>query len=318
MPVFTVFTPTYNRENLIHRVYDSLCAQTFRDFEWLIVDDGSTDGTRVIIEEWQKKSYFPIRYIFQERGHKKKAFNRGVREAEGELFLPLDSDDTALPYALETFYYYWTDIVPERRGNFVGVCALCADEKGQIIGDLFPQDIFESDSLECQYRYRIAGEKWGCLRTDILRQFPFPTEITGFVPEGIVWSAIAKHYKTRFINHALRIYYRELDSITQAVNSFREIQGMSAGRALYSGSVLENDLSWFFYNPPPCKLGTIKRRRYFLSFTLFPSISIIKRIAVSTVSERFKSVDIYLAAMKRIRSMSTEQSDTDTLCPPSG
>ena len=264
MPVFTVFTPTYNRENLIHRVYDSLCAQTFRDFEWLVVDDGSTDGTRVIVEKWQKKSHFPIRYIFQEHGHKKKAFHRGVQEAEGELFLPLDSDDVALPHALEIFKHYWTDIIPERRGDFVGVCALCVDEKGQIVGDPFPQDIFESDTLECRHRYRVTGEKWGCLRTDILRQFPFPTEIIGFIPEGVVWSAIAKHYKTLFINHTLRIYYSELDSITQTVNSLQEIQKISPGHAFYSGSALENDLSWFFYNP----LSFLKEAANFTRFSL--------------------------------------------------
>ena len=73
MPLFTVFTPTFNRADTISRVYDSLTLQTFRDFEWLIVDDGSQDGTRALVENWQKNSTFPIHYFWQPNGHKKKS-----------------------------------------------------------------------------------------------------------------------------------------------------------------------------------------------------------------------------------------------------
>lgn len=98
-PLFTVFTPTYNRAHLLHRVYESLKKQTCKDFEWLIVDDGSTDATGDLIAAWQQESLtdFPIRYIWQDNGHKKSAFNRGVKEAHGELFVPWDSDDVSSP-----------------------------------------------------------------------------------------------------------------------------------------------------------------------------------------------------------------------------
>src|SRR5258707_14117604 len=105
--VFTVFTPTWNRAHTLHRAYQSLHAQTFRNFEWLIVDDGSTDNTREIVEKWQAESEFPIRYIYQENQGKAAAFNRGVREAQGALFLTLDSDDACVNQALERFKYHW-------------------------------------------------------------------------------------------------------------------------------------------------------------------------------------------------------------------
>src|SRR5438874_2378327 len=94
---FTVLTPTYNRANTLPRVYDSLRAQSFRDFEWLVLDDGSSDGTKSLIEDWQATSDFPIRYIYQENQGKPAAFNRGVQEASGELLLTLDSDDACVP-----------------------------------------------------------------------------------------------------------------------------------------------------------------------------------------------------------------------------
>ncbi|MDP5238381.1 glycosyltransferase family A protein [Uliginosibacterium sp. 31-16] len=94
--LFTVFTPTYNRAAVL---YDSLCAQTCRDFEWLIVDDGSTDDTRELVARWQSEAGFSIHYVWQKNGHKKTAMNRGAAEARGELFLTLDSDDACLPDA---------------------------------------------------------------------------------------------------------------------------------------------------------------------------------------------------------------------------
>ena len=105
--VFTVFTPTFNRSLTLRRVYESLRLQTFRDFEWLIVDDGSTDCTKELVEKWRTESSFPIRYIYQENRGKPAAFNQGVQKAQGELFLTLDSDDACVPQALERLKYHW-------------------------------------------------------------------------------------------------------------------------------------------------------------------------------------------------------------------
>ncbi|MGQ9564843.1 MAG: glycosyltransferase family 2 protein, partial [Thermogutta sp.] len=95
---FTVFTPTYNRAHTLSRTYESIRRQTIRDFEWVIVDDGSTDGTDELVQQWQQEcNDFPIRYFWQPNQHKKVAFNRGVREAKGQWFVPIDSDDELLP-----------------------------------------------------------------------------------------------------------------------------------------------------------------------------------------------------------------------------
>ncbi len=206
--VFTVFTPTFNRSLTLSRVYESLCLQTFRDFEWLIVDDGSTDGTGELVEKWQTESGFPIRYIYQENQGKPAAFNRGVREAQGELFLTLDSDDACVPQALERFKYYWDRIPPTEKDKFSAVTVLCKDHNGKLVGDMFPRDVLDSDSIELFFKYNVKGEKWGFHRTDVLKQFPFPTVRNAkFVSEGVVWFAIARRFKTRFVNEMLRIYH---------------------------------------------------------------------------------------------------------------
>lgn len=242
---FTVFTPTFNRAHTLERAYRSLLSQTFRDFEWLVIDDGSTDKTRALIEGWQSQANFSIRYFHQENQGKHIATNHGVREAHGELFLTLDSDDACTPTALERFKHHWDAIPLDRRPFFSAVSALCEGENGAIHGNRFPQDVIDSNSIEIRYRYRVEGEKWGFHRTDVLRQFPFP-EIQGesFITEAYIWRAIARVYQTRYVNESLRIYFN--DDTHQAGRLSKVVVGQQAkGRTLYCQSVLNHDLSWF-------------------------------------------------------------------------
>lgn len=243
---FTVFTPTYNRAHTLARVYESLERQTFRDFEWLVVDDGSTDGTRELVAEWQRRASFPIRYVWQENQGKHVAFNRGVREARGELFLTLDSDDACVPEALERFKHHWDAIPAEQKPLFSAVTSLCAQPDGAIVGSRFPRDVTDSDSLEIRYRYKVKGEKWGFHRTDVLRQFPFPEAVKRqYVPEGIVWSRIARRYKTRFVNEALRIYFVEGPSMVHGGQPGKNAVGARLGHL----TVLNDELDFFRYAP---------------------------------------------------------------------
>ncbi len=208
MYTFTVFTPTYNRAHTLHRVYDSLKAQSFRDFEWLIVDDGSTDGTRAVVRQWKSEADFRIRYIWQQNRGQQAAINHGAREAQGELFLPLDSDDSCVPEALERFKFHWDSIPASQSEGFSGVTCLTQDPRGTIIGSRFPFEPTDSDSLEIRLKHNVTGEKWGFHRTEVMRDFPYP-EIEGekFCPNGLVWNRIALRYKTRYVNEALRTYF---------------------------------------------------------------------------------------------------------------
>jgi glycosyltransferase involved in cell wall biosynthesis len=208
-PLFTVFTPTFNRHHTLPRVYESLSSQTYTSFEWIIVDDGSTDGTRDLVRNWEQSAAFPIRYIYQENMGKHRAFNKAVIMANGSLFLTLDSDDSCVPETLEQFAEHWNAIAKEKRASFSGVMVHCMDPSGKIIGNRFPEASIDSLPLEMNRKYDIRGEKWGFHRTDILRQFPFP-EFVGewFIPEGIVWNRIGAAYQMRYVNEALRVYHQ--------------------------------------------------------------------------------------------------------------
>ena len=244
---FTVFTATYNRAHLLHRVYDSLMAQTFRDFEWLIVDDGSTDGTRTLIEAWCDEADFPIRYYHQTNQGKHVAYNHAVPQARGRFFLTLDSDDSCVPHALERLKNYWDTIPDWEKPNFSAVTVLCVDEGGGIVGDRFPHRITDSDPLELQYRFKVRGEKWGFQRTAVMRNFPFPVpdRKLSHVPESIVWNRIARKYKTRFVNDGLRIYHTESDSITATADVGRNAYSYMLGNRIK----LNEEIDYLRYAP---------------------------------------------------------------------
>jgi glycosyltransferase involved in cell wall biosynthesis len=258
--LFTVFTTTFNRSSTLPRVFDSLRAQTFRDFEWLIVDDGSTDGTKGLVEKWQCESGFPIRYVFQWNRGKPAAFNRGVEEAQGELFLTLDSDDACVPQALERLKYHWDNIPLHEKHKFSAVTALCEDQNGKLVGDKFPRDVLDSDSIELYFKYKVSGEKWGFHRTDVLKQFPFPVvENTKFVSEGVVWFAISRKFKTRFVNEALRIYHID-DNVGDHLSSLSP--AVLAGRAVFHKYVLNELPGWFFSMPRKILRSAVNFSRY--------------------------------------------------------
>lgn len=222
-PLFTVFTPTYNRAHTLDRVYQSLLAQTFTDFEWLIVDDGSTDGTRELVSRFISEELISIRYFQQPNGGKHVAFNRGVLEARGELFLPFDSDDRCIPTALERFRAHWLEIPDLERINFSGVTCLCKDEKGDFVGGMLPESILEGHPYKVTSSYRLKGEKWGFHCTSILRKYPFPVfEGERFVPESLIWNRIGKLYKIRFINEALRYYFNSMDGLSNSMAGIRQ------------------------------------------------------------------------------------------------
>ncbi|MDR5638518.1 glycosyltransferase family 2 protein [Thermosynechococcus sp. PP42] len=244
MPSITLFTPTYNRAHTLPRLYQSICRQTLRNFEWLIVDDGSTDGTQALVEQWQSADNdFPIRYIWQPNQHKKVAFNRGVREARGKWFVPIDSDDELLPDALEQFMRMWQSIPEAEVDRYCAVVGLCVDAHGAVVGDRFPSEPLDATAIEQWFDHRIRGEKLGCLRTDVLRSYLFPEDIPNYVPESVVWFPMAQRYTQRCFNVPVRIYHRDVESVTQPVNALRAKYQNAEGAVLSYAEVL-NCVTW--------------------------------------------------------------------------
>lgn len=160
--LLTIFTPTYNRINELERLYSSLISQTDFRFEWLIVDDGSTDDTENMVVSWLDTSPFPIRYIKQPNSGKHVAHNHGATEASGEYFICVDSDDWLEPNAVETILH---DITA--------------------LDTWFPDGADKIELADMRMKYGLVIETAIVFNTDVLRRHPFPV-VQGerFIPEG--------------------------------------------------------------------------------------------------------------------------------------
>jgi glycosyltransferase involved in cell wall biosynthesis len=217
--MITVFTPAYNRAHLLPRLFESLCKQTYKDFEWVIVDDGSVDDTRSVVEQFSQYSTLntnTIRYFYQENGGKHRAINRGVKEARGELFFIADSDDTLPPDALEKVSGIYEGI--KDYPIFAGVCGLDGTFDGKVIGSGLPEEVIDDNSIAVRFKLGVTGDMKEVFRTSVLKEFPFP-EIEGerFCPEVLLWNRIATKFKLRYFNQIVYLAEYQDDGITAGI-----------------------------------------------------------------------------------------------------
>lgn len=202
---FSIFIPTYNRAHLLPRALESIAAQTCRDFEVVIVDDGSTDATAALVRDWQARAGFPIVYHRQENQGKHGAHNAALPLLRGELTVILDSDDLLVPDALERLGRHWDAIPPDERERFSGVEGLSAFLDGRLNGSGLPQAVLDADYLSLRRRHGVRGDMKGCVRTDLLRRFPFPRfEGERHIRPSLLWNRIGREYRTRFVNEVIQ------------------------------------------------------------------------------------------------------------------
>ena len=210
----TVFTPTYNRAYILENLYRSLQRQSYTDFEWLVVDDGSSDGTDKLFEAWQKEDNpFPIRYVRQENGGKCRAINHGLALAQGELFFTVDSDDYLTDDALEKVDR-WEKELP-RDGNFCGFVANRGTAPDVTPNTLFPEPYRDGTLLD--FYYGVDGERAFIFYTAIHRAYLYP-EFPGenFMIESITWNRMAHDgYRVRFYNDIIWIWEYIEDGLTR-------------------------------------------------------------------------------------------------------
>ncbi len=204
MNKITVFTPTYNRAYKLPKLYESLLIQTEKDFEWLIIDDGSTDETEELVKEWLNENKIIIRYYKQENGGKHRAINKGADLAKGELFFIVDSDDFLTDNALERIFFHYDNIKSNK--DFCGVSGLRAFPNNMRIGGEVDFDILDCTLTERSHKYKIKGDMAEAYITSILKEYKFP-DIKGetFCAESLVWNTIAKKYKLRYFYEKIYI-----------------------------------------------------------------------------------------------------------------
>ncbi len=216
----TVFTPTYNRAYRLPDLYHSLQKQTCKDFEWLVIDDGSTDDTSELFEKWKDEKSFSIRYIKQSNGGKHRAVNHGVKEANGELFYIVDSDDILPPEAMQRIINQYLPI--KNDVSFGGICGLKAFYNGEKVGGECNFGTLDCTSLDFRYKYQIKGDMAEVIRTSVFKEFPFP-EIEGerFCPEALIFNRIATKYKLRYFYEKVYLCEYLEDGLTASIVKVR-------------------------------------------------------------------------------------------------
>ena len=201
--MITIFTSTYNRCHTLERLYESLCRQTSFDFEWLVVDDGSTDDTKEYIQSLSEDR-FAIRYYYQPNGGKHRAINRGVKLANGEWFFIVDSDDYLTDNAISFLYSYLKEIEEDNR--YCGVVTLRITPDYATIGIPCVYDVLDTDFLSLREKYKMTGDSADIIRTCVLKEYPFPDfENEKFCTEAVVWNRIAQKYIVKYIKKGVYV-----------------------------------------------------------------------------------------------------------------
>ena len=209
MATLTIFTPAYNRAHTIWRTYESLCRQTCKDFEWLIVDDGSVDNTKELVDGWIAENKIPIRYIYQQNQGMHGAHNTAYKNIETELNTCIDSDDYMPDDAVEQIVSFWRVNGSEKYAGMVG---LDVDTKGNIIGTGFPEDVKET-TLTGFYENGGRGDKKLVYRTDVVRKYPeYPIfENEKYVGLAYKYMLIDKDYRLLTLNEPLVVVEYQQD-----------------------------------------------------------------------------------------------------------
>lgn len=218
MHTLTVFTPAYNRAHTLPRTYASLVNQTSKDFEWLIIDDGSVDNTKDLVDGWIKEGKISIRYIFQNNLGMHGAHNTAYKNISTILNTCIDSDDYMPIDAVEKIVAFWKSKGSE---EYAGIVGLDYTEGGGLIGTVFPEDMKET-TLSGFYRNGGRGDKKLVYRTDIVKQYPeYPIfEGEKYFSLGYKYLLIDQDYKLLTLNELLVIVDYQADG--SSLNMYRQ------------------------------------------------------------------------------------------------
>jgi glycosyltransferase involved in cell wall biosynthesis len=199
-----IFTPTYNREEYLPILYDSLLRQTEQSFQWIIVDDGSTDNTRSVVEQFLKDGQIPIVYYWQNNCGKHIAHNKGVELCDTELFFCVDSDDFLLPETVADVLKVWSS--RNRSKEYIGIVALRGHTDGRIMGNAMPDRLAESSLSDLYNLYGKKGETALIFATKYLKKHMFPHfENEKFLSEEIIYNELENEGKFIVYNKVLYI-----------------------------------------------------------------------------------------------------------------
>jgi len=237
MKKITIITPTYNRAKTLPKVFESLLNQSFKDFLWIILDDGSTDNTHEVVQNFQLLNpFFEIIYKKDKNRHKFLTVLEGVKMVKTPYFMVIDSDDIYPENSLEILISEVEKT--DNQDDYISVMGLSADENGHIVGDQYPKNGFDGSILEMRYKYKVRGDKFGIFITqtyqrEIAGKDYSQYEGKGYIPQSVIFNDYdAKGVKTRFINKVVRFYLKDEDDTASVSNtrwSGKNLFGLAEG-----------------------------------------------------------------------------------------
>lgn len=241
----TIFTPTYNRAYTLGRLYDSIRRQKGCEFEWVIVDDGSIDNTEELVRQWmeQDANPFDIRYFKQENSGKHVAWNKGLHEAKGDIFLPVDSDDRLVPSALQSVLRMVGTVSPSDKIIAVSGTRLFPGEK--LTGGILQSrtsGYIDYSSIDRRSK-GISGDLAEAFFSERLRLYPFPSFVDEkFVPEAVIFNRFSNDgFKIRGFSDPLYCCEYLEDGYTRNVDAL--LVSNWKGYSLYIKELLRSPVS---------------------------------------------------------------------------
>lgn len=219
MEKITVFTPSYNRAYCLHHLYNSLCEQTSKDFIWMVIDDGSTDDTKNLINKWIQEKKIRIEYLYKENGGMHTAHNVAYNNITTELNVCIDSDDRMPINAIESILHCWGDVREDSK--IVGMVGLDIDLKGNLIGSKLPNNIKNSKFHLLYQKYGVTGDKKVVLRSKFIgKNLRYP-EYKGekLVPLGWLYNELDNQYYYACFNEVWVEVDYQVDGSSASINN---------------------------------------------------------------------------------------------------
>lgn len=247
--LLTVFTPAYNRSHTLNKCYESLKRQTCKDFKWLIIDDGSTDNTKELVECWKNENNdFEIKYIYQKNQGMHGAHNTAYENIDTELNICIDSDDYLTDFAIEEIKNHWNKV---KCDNLSGIIGLDSYKDGKIIGDKFPENMKTTTVFDFYYNKRLTGDKKIVYRTELTKMYPYPIfEGEKYVGLAYKYYKLDEKYELSTLNKVLCVVeYLEDGS---SVNMFKQYINNPRGFAFYRRENMSNSKASFKYSFQQC------------------------------------------------------------------
>ena len=228
--MLSIITPTYNRAKELERVYESLKKQTSKDFEWLIIDDGSVDETKIIVKGFLKNKNLNINYIYKENGGKPSAYNKGVEIAKGEVLLCLDSDDLLVEDAVKTILDDYKGI--KNISEIAGLVYNCLNlTTNELIGTNLPDNVIDT-YYNIYDKHQVKGDKMQVIKKEIAIKYPFPIiNKEKFVPEALINNRLSLKYKFLYKDKDLKLV--EYQDNGYSANYFNLVKNNPLGNRLY-------------------------------------------------------------------------------------